>query len=197
MTITGKLAGRTCSAIVIGASAGGIKALLFLLAALPKNFSVPIIIIVHMPEKRGANLAEVFQHHLLIKVMMAEDKDYIQRGRIYFASAGYHLLIERNRSFALSCEDPVHYSRPSIDILMSSAADAFGTSLMGILLTGANQDGAEGMLDIHRMGGVTVVQNPQDADAATMPQSALNLFTPDFVLSLPEIQQLIANVEMC
>lgn len=196
MSNTGGLAGRRCSAIVIGTSAGGIRALLRLLAPLPENFDVPIVIVVHMPDKADSRLAEVFQHHLAIKVMMAEDKALIQPGRVYFANAGYHLSIERHQRFSLSCEDPVNFSRPSIDILMSSAADTYGASLMGILLTGASQDGAEGMLAIHRGGGTTVVQTPDDAEVATMPQSALDLFSPDFVLPLPEIQQLIVNVEM-
>lgn len=182
-------------AIVIGTSAGGIRALLTLLSDLPKQFEVPIIIVVHMPNERASRLAEVFQHHIAIKVMMAEDKDYIRPGRVYFAGEGYHLSIERDRSFSLSCEDPVHYSRPSIDILMSSAADSFGASLMGILLTGANWDGAEGMLRIHQAGGITVIQSPLEAEVSIMPQAALNLFTPDWVLPLQEIQQLIFDVE--
>jgi two-component system chemotaxis response regulator CheB len=192
-----KLANRKMEAIVIGTSAGGIRALLTLLCDLPVHFRLPIIIVVHMPETRDSRLVEVFQHHMAIKVMMAEDKDRICAGRVYFAGPGYHLSIERDRRFSISCEDPVHYSRPSIDILMSSAADTYGASLAGILLTGANQDGAEGMARIHAAGGLTVIQDPTEAEMAFMPKSALDLFSPDFVLPLSEIQMLIFRLEQC
>lgn len=192
-----KIANRKIEAIVIGTSAGGIKALLALLGELPVHFQVPIIIVIHMPETRESRLVDVFQHHMATKVMIAEDKDRISPGRVYFAGPSYHLSIERNRSFSISCEEPLHYSRPSIDILMSSAADAYGASLAGILLTGANQDGAEGMARIHEVGGLTVIQDPAEAEIAVMPKSALDLFTPDFVFPLREIQKLIFRLEQC
>ncbi|MEN0038840.1 MAG: chemotaxis protein CheB [Cellvibrio sp.] len=192
-----KIKKRNIEAIVIGTSAGGIKALLGLLGNLPQNIPVPIIIVLHMPESRETRLAEVFQHHIATKVVIAEDKDRIKPGRVYFAGPGYHLSIERDRSFSVSCEDPVHYSRPSIDVLMASAADAYGAALAGILLTGANQDGAEGMARIHEMGGLTVVQDPAEAEIAVMPKSALDLFNPDFVFPLQEIQKFIFRVEQC
>ena len=192
-----KIAKRKVGAIVIGASAGGIKALLNLLGTLPANFLVPIIIVVHMPGARESRLVDVFQYHMVTKVTTAEDKDQILPGHVYFAGSGYHLSIERDRSFSISCEEPVHYSRPSIDILMLSAADVYGDSLVGILLTGANQDGAEGMARIHDVGGLTIIQDPHEAEIATMPRSALALFTPDFILPLREIQKLIFRLEIC
>ncbi len=192
-----KIENRKIEAIVIGASAGGIKALLFLLSRLPVFFSIPIVIVVHMPESRESRLADVFQHHMMIKVAVAEDKDYLRPGHVYFAGPGYHLSIECNRSFSVSCEEPVHFSRPSIDVLMSSAADVYGASLVGILLTGANQDGAEGMARINAVGGLTVIQDPAEAEMAVMPESALKLFTPDFVLPLSDIQSLIFKLEQC
>lgn len=192
-----KIKSRKIEAIVIGTSAGGIKALLGLLGKLPAHVQIPIIIVVHMPEARETRLAEVFQHHMAPTVVIAADKERIGPGRVYFAGPGYHLSIEQDRSFSISCEEPIHYSRPSIDILMSSAADAYGASLAGILLTGANQDGAEGMARIHEVGGLTVVQDPAEAEIAVMPKSALDLFTPDFVFPLPEIQKLIFTLEQC
>ena len=192
-----KITTRKIEAIVIGTSAGGIKALLSLLGELPAPVPLPIIIVVHMPETRETRLAEVFQHHMAATVVIAADKDRIRPGQVYFAGPGYHLSIERDRSFSVSCEEPVHYSRPSIDVLMASAADAYGDSLTGILLTGASQDGAEGMLRIHEAGGLTVVQDPAEAEIAVMPKSALELFNPDFVLSLQEIQKLIFRLEQC
>ncbi len=196
-SLDAKIANRKIEAIVIGASAGGIKALLALLNKLPRHFPIPIVIVVHMPESRESRLVEVFQHHMMIKVMLAEDKDHIRPGHVYFAGPGYHLSIERDRSFSVSCEEPVHYSRPSIDVLMSSAADAYGKSLVGILLTGANQDGAEGMARINATGGLTVIQDPAEAEISVMPESALRLFTPDFVVSLRDIQTLIFRLEQC
>lgn len=193
--LNAKIANRKIEAIIIGASAGGIKALLFLLNRLPALFSIPIVIVVHMPESRESRLVDVFQHHMLIKVMLAEDKDYLRPGHVYFAGPGYHLSIESDRSFSVSCEEPVHFSRPSIDVLMSSAADVYGASLVGILLTGANQDGAEGMARINAMGGLTVIQDPADAEMAAMPEAALKLFTPDFVAPLSDIQTLIFRLE--
>lgn len=192
-----KLAERKIEAIVIGASAGGIRALLSILAPLPAQYRIPIIIVLHMPDSRESRLADVFQHHMDIKVTVAEDKDRIRSGQVYFAGSGYHLSIERDQSFSVSCEDPLHYSRPSIDILMCSAADAYGLALVGILLTGANQDGAAGMERIHAAGGITIIQDPAQAEVAIMPQSAMNLFTPDFILPLEEIQTLILRLEKC
>lgn len=192
-----KINRRIIEAIVIGTSAGGIKALLVLLGKLPAHVQIPIIVVVHMPEGRETRLAEVFQHHMAVTVAIAADKESIKPGRVYFAGPSYHLSIERDRSFSVSCEEPIHYSRPSIDILMSSAADAYGGSLAGILLTGANHDGAEGMARIHEVGGLTVVQDPAEAEISVMPKSALDLFTPDFVFPLQEIQKLIFTLEQC
>lgn len=196
-TLEEKIKSRKIEAIVIGTSAGGIKALLGLLGKLPVHLQIPIIIVVHMPETRETRLAEVFQYHMAATVVIAADKESIGPDRVYFAGPGYHLSIERDRSFSVSCEDPVHYSRPSIDVLMSSAADAYGAALAGILLTGASQDGAEGMARIREVGGLTVVQDPAEAEIAVMPQSALDLFTPDFVFPLQEIQKLIFTLEQC
>lgn len=186
---------RHIEAIVIGASAGGITALLTLLAKLPEDFHLPVIIVLHMPDMHDSRLTDVFQFHMSAQTMMAEDKDWIKPGRVYFANPGYHLSIERNKSFSLSCEEPVYFSRPSIDILMSSAADAYGKALAGILLTGASQDGANGMARIHLAGGITVVQDPFEAEMAVMPQAAINLFTPDFIFPLRDIRRLIFSLE--
>jgi two-component system chemotaxis response regulator CheB len=191
-----KLAERKIEAIVIGASAGGIQALLTVLPALPASYAVPIIVVVHMPNTRDSRLVDVFQYHMAMKVAAAEDKSRVLPGCVYFAAPGYHLSIETDRSFSLSCEEPVHYSRPAIDVLMLSAADAYGESLLGILLTGANKDGAEGMARIHEVGGLTVVQDPLEAEVPAMPQAALNLFVPDFILSLRQTRELIEKVEM-
>ena len=194
-TYTEKLQRRAFEAIVIGASAGGIKALLRLLPELPENFSLAVIIVLHMPDIFESKLAEIFRQHVKIPVKQAQDKESIKSGHLYFAPPGYHLSIEVGRTFSLSCEEPVHYSRPAIDLLMTSASDVYGDRLVGILLTGASQDGAEGLASIKEVGGFTVVQDPREAEIAIMPQAAINLQQPDLILSLDNMCKLLLDVE--
>ena len=182
-------------AVVIGASAGGVEALLRLLEDLPVPWRLPVIVVIHVPERRESLLARVFGQRLRIPVREAADKADIEDGVLYFAPPSYHLSVERQRVFSLSCEPPVLWSRPSIDVLMTSAADAYGPTLAGVLLTGANQDGARGMLHIHRAGGLTAVQDPDDAEVATMPRAALGLHVPDFVLPLRELRALLVKLD--
>ncbi len=189
------LAQRCFDAIVIGASAGGVNALLGLLGGLPKDFRVPVVTVLHLPDDRQSRLAEIFQHRSSIKVREASDKAAIESGTIYFACAGYHLLVEADRTFSLSCEDPIHFSRPSIDVLMESASDAYGDRLAGILLTGANYDGAAGLAKIRQAGGLTVVQDPAEAEVATMPEAAIRKLQPDLILRLGEIRKLILQLD--
>ncbi|MES2899792.1 MAG: chemotaxis protein CheB [Pseudomonadota bacterium] len=186
---------RTIEALVIGASAGGIDALLALLKGLPRAAPYPVIIVVHLPEERESRLAEVFGEHLGRRVLQAEDKAMALDSSIYFAPPGYHLSIERDRSFSLSQEDPVNFSRPSIDVLMQSAADAYGPSLCGMLLTGASADGAAGLAAIGAAGGLTLVQDPLDAEIPTMPAAAIRLRQPDMILPLRELSTLLATLE--
>ncbi len=190
-----KAAQRVIEALVIGASAGGIDALLTLLKAVPLAAPYPVVIVVHLPEERESKLAEVFGQHLGRRVLQAEDKAMPMPGSIYFAPAGYHLSIEADRSFSLSQEEPVHFSRPAIDVLMMSAADAYGRSMCGMLLTGASRDGAEGMAAIGAAGGLTLVQDPQDAEIPTMPAAAIARRQPDLILPLRELSALLATLE--
>ncbi|MBV6749825.1 chemotaxis protein CheB [Pseudomonas chlororaphis] len=182
-------------AVVAGASAGGVEALMTVLGSLTTRFSLPIVIVLHMPDGHRSQLAEVFGRRLALPVKEADDKESIVPGTLYFAAPGYHLSIEQDRSFSFSREERVHYSRPSIDYLFASAADAYGSRLMGILLTGANQDGAAGLVQIQRQGGLTVVQDPNDARVATMPEAALALHQPDYLLSLQGIGRLLVELE--
>lgn len=182
-------------AVVVGASAGGIEALMTLLDDLPSPWRLPVVVVIHVPERRESLLARVFDQRLRVPVREAADKARIEDGVVYFAPPGYHLSIERQHVFSLSCEPPVLWSRPSIDVLMSSAADAYGPALAGLLLTGANQDGAQGMLHIHRAGGLTAVQDPAEAEVATMPRAALGLHAPDFVLPLRELRALLVRLD--
>lgn len=182
-------------AIVIGASAGGVAALFSVLGALPAGFSVPVLCVLHLPDDRHSQLAEVLQRRLRRPVREAQDKAAIEPGLIYVAGPGYHLSVERDLSFSLSQEEPVHFSRPAIDLLFESAADAYGPALLGVLLTGANEDGARGLLRIRQSGGRTVVQDPRDAQVALMPEAALALHSPDHILPLSGIGQLLATLE--
>ncbi|MBY8928765.1 chemotaxis protein CheB [Pseudomonas sp. Wu6] len=182
-------------AIVVGASAGGVEALLSIFGGLPDTFGLPIIAVLHLPDERRSQLAEVFARRLRIPVKEARDKESIEAGTLYFAGPGYHLSVEQDRSLSLSQEDRVHHSRPAIDFLFTSAADAYAKSLLAILLTGANQDGARGLAYVKQSGGTTVVQDPVEARIAVMPLAALALHTPDHILSLSRIGSLLASLE--
>ncbi|SDJ45282.1 chemotaxis protein CheB [Variovorax sp. OV700] len=186
---------RRIEAVVLGASAGGIEALLRMLHDLPLPWNLPLVVVLHLPEGHESHLPEIFAERLRVPVREAADKMPIASGHVYFAPPGYHLSIERNRCFSLSCEPPVRFSRPSIDILMASAADAYGPALAGFLLTGANDDGAEGLQRIHLAGGITAVQDPNEAQISTMPEAAIALHSPDHVLSLRELRALLLQLE--
>ena len=186
---------RAIEALVIGASAGGINALLRILPGLAQPARFPVAIVLHLPEDHDSRLAEVIQQHLAVPVRQAEDKATLAPGTVYFAPPGYHLSIESDRTFSLSQEDPVHFSRPAIDILMTSAADVYGARLCGVLLTGASADGAAGLASIGEAGGLTVVQDPEEAEISTMPAAAIKLRAPDLILPLRDIRTLLANLE--
>jgi two-component system, chemotaxis family, protein-glutamate methylesterase/glutaminase len=181
-------------AVVVGASAGGVQALMTLLTALPEDFALPIIAVLHLPESRDSQLAEIFRRRLRMRVREAADKEPIEAATLYFATSGYHLLVEADRTFSLSLEPPVNYSRPSIDVLMISAADAFGSGLLGIVLTGANVDGAAGLARVRQRGGYTVVQDPNEALVPTMPEAAIRKLSPHQILSLAGIRDLLATI---
>ena len=193
--IDAALAGRSIEAIVIGASAGGVDALVELLPALQPDFKPATVCILHLPADRESRLAELFGARLSLPVREAVDKAPVEGGTVYFTGAGYHLSIERDRVFSISCEPPVHYARPAIDVLMDSAADAYGDGLAGILLTGANTDGADGMQSIRRRGGLTVVQDPREAQASAMPDGAIRKCAPHLVLPLAAIRALLPQLE--
>ena len=186
---------RGIEAIVVGASAGGVEALLGIFSELPNGFGLPIIAVLHLPDERRSQLAEVFARRLRIPVREAQDKQSIEPGTLYFAGPGYHLSVEQDRSLSLSQEERVHHSRPAIDYLFASAADAYGKGLLAILLTGANQDGAQGLVHVKEQGGTTVVQDPTEARVAVMPRAALALHTPDHILTLSRIGSLLASLE--
>lgn len=183
---------RSIGAVAIGASAGGVQALSVLLPALPAKAAVAVFIVLHLPRDRQSILAEVFSRKCLLDVREAQDKEPVIAGTVYFAPANYHLLLDHGPQLALSVDDLVHHSRPSIDVLFESAAEVYGNRLLGIILTGANEDGAQGLAAVHDAGGLTVVQTPETAQSPRMVISALKLRQPDYVLPLEEIAAMLS-----
>jgi two-component system chemotaxis response regulator CheB len=177
---------REIEVIVIGGSAGALDALSAILPALPANFPIPVAMVLHVPPTRSY-LAEVLGARTRLKVKEADDKEPLTAGTIFVAPPNYHLLIERDRRLALSVDEPVFFSRPSIDVLFESAADSCGPVLAGLLLTGANEDGARGLARIKAAGGTTLVQSPETSPMVVMPEAAIRLHRIDHVLPLAEI----------
>jgi two-component system chemotaxis response regulator CheB len=181
-------------AIVIGTSAGGIEALTHILPLIPATFPAAILIVVHVPRERPSLLSEIFRTKCKMRVDEAMDKADIKPGRIYFAPPDYHMLVDSGPQIALSVDEVVQFSRPSIDVLFESAADIYGTRLLGVLLTGGNEDGAAGLAYIDRCGGTTVLQDPAEALVAAMPEGALKLMKPTHILRLDEIRDLLMTL---
>lgn len=180
--------------VAIGASAGGIDALFTLLADLQAPFRGTVITVLHLPENHESKLVEVFASRLGIPVEEAQPHAPVASGKVYFAPPGYHLLVEADRTFSLSCDAPVLFSRPSIDVLMESCADLYGADMAGIVLTGANDDGARGLAAIGAAGGLTAVQDPAEAAHTAMPQAAIRMADPDYVLPLAGLRSLLHTV---
>jgi two-component system chemotaxis response regulator CheB len=172
---------------VIGTSAGGVEALSVLLPALPVGLPAAVLVVLHLPRERPSMLVDIFMPKCRLPVREAEDKEPIERGVVYFAPPDYHLLVDAGPRIALSTDEPLNFSRPSIDVLFESAADIYGRRLLGIILTGASHDGARGLETVHRAGGVTMVQQPEDALVSLMAESALQRSPVDHVLSLEQI----------
>jgi two-component system chemotaxis response regulator CheB len=181
-------------AIVIGTSAGGVEALSRILPQIPAAMKAAILVVIHVPRERPSLLSKLFRAKCQMTVEEAIDKTDIESGHIYFAPPDYHLLVDNGPQIALSVDDLVQYSRPSIDVLFESAADVYGARLLGVLLTGGNEDGAAGLAYIARCGGTTVLQDPAEAVAAAMPEGALKVMRPTHVLRLDGIRDLLVDL---
>jgi two-component system, chemotaxis family, protein-glutamate methylesterase/glutaminase len=174
-------------AVVIGSSAGGIKALSTVLAALPSEFPLPIIIVQHLHPHSDSYLARILENKCQLKVKQADEKETIADGVVYISPPNYHLLVEEDRSFSLSIEGPVNFARPSVDVLFESAVYAYQDKLIGIILTGANNDGHQGVKSIKQIGGYVIVQDPKTAEANAMPKAAISATNVDKILPLEQI----------
>ena len=184
---------RIIHAIFIGTSAGGVQALNNLFDMIPENFKIPIIVVLHLGEKPF--IPSAFRAPKGMKVLEAEEKEPLLPGNIYFAPANYHLLIEEDKTFSLTTEDKIQFARPSLDVTMDSLSQVFGNQLIGIVLTGANEDGADGLKNIQDQGGICIVQDPKDALYPTMPEAAISKVTPDFILNLKQIGSFIGSLK--
>lgn len=187
------MTGRLPQAVVIGASAGAIQTLSKILPTLPADFPLPILIVVHVPADRENILAPLFEKTCRMAVREVEDKEPAVPGTIFFAPSDYHLLVENDGTLALSSDEQVMYSRPSIDVLFESAAHAFGEALVGVLLSGANADGAAGLKAIADAGGIVAVEDPAGAYADAMPLAALRLCPAARVVRQDAIAQFLVE----
>ncbi len=185
---------RQWKAVVIGVSAGGFTALHHILPRFSVEFGLPILIVQHRLDVSGNYMTESLNKKCQLTVKEAEDKEPIQTGYVYIAPAGYHLLVETDYTLSLCSGKPVNFSRPSIDVLFETAAEAFGNGLIGIILTGASQDGTQGIRTIKERGGLTIAQDPLEAEIDLMPQSAIRSGKVDFILLLDEIPKFVMSL---
>jgi two-component system chemotaxis response regulator CheB len=179
---------------VVGTSWGGLAALRELVSCLPDDLGLPVVLIQHRHKMSDEALPRLLQDRTSLAVCEAEDKMPIEPGRVYVAPADYHLLIEPDNYFTLSVEEPVRYSRPSIDVTFTSAADVFGARTIGVIMTGANADGAAGLKRIAERGGATLVQEPVTAESPAMPTFALEAVPSARVLVLKQIGAAIGEL---
>lgn len=184
--------GRVARIVVVGTSAGGLRALEKIIGALPATYGLPIVVVQHRSKESDA-FADVMSNLVSLPVREAEDKEPIVAPGVYLAPPDYHLMIEPGR-LALSTDDTVNFSRPSIDVMFESAADAYGPGTVGLLLTGANSDGTRGLAKIRAAGGYAIVQDPATAESAEMPAAAIKDGAVDKVIPLDEISNELIRI---
>ena len=176
--------------LLIGGSAGSLEVLMQLLPRLDKNLALAIVIVLH--RKPGESLlAELLKEKISWPVKEADEKERIEKNNVYIAPSDYHLLIEKTKTFSLDFSEKVHYSRPSIDVSFETAAEAYGSKLIGLLLSGANADGTEGISEIKKYGGMTIVQDPEEASVSYMPSQAIAQTKVDYIAKTTDIAQII------
>jgi two-component system, chemotaxis family, protein-glutamate methylesterase/glutaminase len=180
--------------IVIGTSAGGLFALSVILEQLPPGYPVPIVVVQHRSKDQKSLLEEVLRQKCRISIKQADEKEKIEGGFVYIAPPDYHLLVENDKTFSLSSDEPVHFSRPSIDVLFETAAMVFKDTLIGIILTGANGDGAAGIAAVKKYGGLTIAQNPGEAQFAFMPEASIETKAVQYIWPLAEIKNFLLKI---
>jgi two-component system, chemotaxis family, protein-glutamate methylesterase/glutaminase len=182
-------------AVVIGGSAGSFQGVVKILSQLPKGFPLPIIMCLHRLKHVRNGFVEALSIKSVVQVTEPNDKEAIKKGSVYLAPANYHMSVELGNYFALSTEEMVNNSRPSIDITLGTCAFVYKEKLVGILLSGANRDGALGMKNIHERGGVTIVQEPSECMIDTMPRAALGVTQIDHTLKIDQIVEFLKDLD--
>ena len=185
---------RKFDAIVIGGSAGSFQIVVSILSSLPKTFQIPIMLCFHRLRNERHGFVEALTPHSVLPIIEPHDKTIIENGNIYLAPANYHLYIEDNKTISLSVEEPENHSRPSIDLAFYSASKVYGNALMGILLSGANNDGAMGATILKEQGGFLVVQDPEEAEVKIMPLSAISNGNVDKILKTSEMVSFLVSL---
>ncbi len=185
---------KQAEVLVVGCSAGGFNVVFDLVLKLPANYPLTVIIVIHRSKKFKSSLEDLLNRKAHVPVKLVQDKEPLKKGCVYFAPSDYHLLIEPEKIFSLDFSDPILFCRPAIDITFKSAADVFGEKVISILLSGANEDGADGTRYIKQKGGVAVVQDPAVAEVSTMPQAAINRGEIDLILNNNDIFEFAINL---
>jgi two-component system, chemotaxis family, protein-glutamate methylesterase/glutaminase len=180
--------------IVIGGSWGGIQASLRILGGLPADFSIPIVLVLHRLRNYEGSLQELFDKKLALKAQEIEEKELLLPGHVYIAPANYHVLLEKDRTFSLDDSELENYSRPSIDVTFRSAADVFAENTVGVLLSGASRDGSSGLKYIFEKRGTAIVQDPTEAEIATMPLAAINSIAGCSIMNVERIQAYLLSL---
>lgn len=181
-------------AIVMGVSTGGVKALKFIFESLPADFPLPILVVSHILPEADNGLAILLDSVSGLNVKEADDGEALLPYSVYLAPPNYHLMVDGSCCVALSVDPPVNFARPSVDVLFESAALVFGSSLIGVILTGAGNDGANGLASVKKCGGITIVQDPADAEKNNMPINAIRTATPDFLCCLKDLPELLQKM---
>ena len=181
-------------ALIIGGSAGSFQEVIKILSSLPPNFNLPVLLCMHRLKHVRTGFVEALSLKSKLPVSEPFDKEPIKPGHAYLAPANYHMYIDVNHKIFLSAEEAVHHSRPSIDLSFFSAAQCYQDHLTGILLSGANRDGAAGLKSVADHKGTTIVQDPKEAEVPVMPQAALSLFNPTHIMATAQIIDYLKSI---
>ena len=185
---------RRYKVVVIGGSAGSFQVIVRILHSLPADYPIPVVLCLHRLKHVRSGFVEALSIRSNLPVVEPDDKDQLRSGRVYLAPANYHLYVDLGNRFALSTEEQVNHSRPSIDLTFFSIARTYRESALGVILSGANRDGAEGLSRLKRMGGSAIVQDPRDCEVRTMTEASLRMTEVDAVLNVDGIISYLKNL---